>query len=125
MRTPEDIAAVIAAAETEGWDAAFTVSTVPPHFHPLKQFQLNADGSARFVMDGASPNVNRQSLSRTFIRNGIAYAVRAAVFLQTGSIHGTRAQAIEIDRPVVSIDTDEDFVVAAAFLGARAAEKDT
>lgn len=124
LRLPEDIAAVVEAAEAVGWDAAFTVSAVPVHYHPLKQFQLDADFAARFVMDRASPNVNRQSLSRTFIRNGIAYAARSAAFLQTGSIHGTRARAIEIDRPVVSIDTDEDFDAAAALIGARAAGKD-
>jgi CMP-N-acetylneuraminic acid synthetase len=125
LRRPEDIAAVVEAAEAEGWDAAFTVSAVPLHYHPLKQFQLDANGAARFVMDRASPNVNRQSLSRTFVRNGIAYAVRSAAFLQTGSIHGTRARAIEIDRPVVSIDTEEDFVAAAALMDARAVERDT
>lgn len=123
LRQPEDIAAVVDAAEAEGWDAAFTVSAVPLPYHPLKQFQLDADGAARFVMNGASPNVNRQSLSRTFVRNGLAYAARSVAFLQTGSIHGTRARAIEIDRPVVSIDTDEDFVAAAALMGARAAGK--
>ncbi len=124
LRRPEDIAAVVEAAEAEGWDAAFTVSAVPLHYHPLKQFQMDADGAARFVMDAASPNVNRQSLSRTYVRNGIAYAVRSAAFLQTGSIHGTRARAIEIDRPVVSIDTEEDFVAAATLMGIRAAKKD-
>ena len=124
LRRPEDIAAVVEVAEAEGWDAAFTVSAVPLHYHPLKQFQMNADGAARFVMDAASPNVNRQSLSRTYVRNGIAYAVRSAAFLQTGSIHGNRARAIEIDRPVVSIDTEEDFVAAATLMGVRAAKKD-
>jgi len=124
LRLAEDITRVVHAAEAEGWDAAFTVSAVPVHFHPLKQFQLDPDGAATFVMDRASPNVNRQSLSQTFIRNGVAYAVRSAAFLQTGSIHGTRARAIEIDRPVVSIDTEEDFAAAAAILRARMSEKD-
>jgi CMP-N-acetylneuraminic acid synthetase len=125
LRLPEDIAAVVEAAETAGWDAAFTVSAVPLHYHPLKQYRLDADGAARLVMDTASPNVNRQSLSRTFIRNGIAYAVRSAAFLQAGSVNGTRARAIVIDRPAVSIDTDEDFDAAAALMAARAAGKDT
>ena len=125
LRLPADIAAVVEAAETAGWDAAFTVSAVPVHYHPLKQYQLDGEGAARLVMDSASPNVNRQSLSRTFIRNGVAYAVRSGAFLQSGSVNGTRARAIVIDRPVVSIDTDEDFAAAAALMGARAAGKDT
>jgi CMP-N-acetylneuraminic acid synthetase len=128
LRLAEDIAAVVEAAETAGWDAAFTVSAVPVHYHPLKQYQLDGEGAAHLMMDSASPNVNRQSLSRTFIRNGVAYAVRSEAFLQTGSVNGTRARAIVIDRPVVSIDTDEDFAAAAALMDARAAgaaEKDT
>lgn len=118
LRRPEDVSRVVAAAEAEEWDAAFTVSAVPAQYHPLKQFRLDNNGAARFVMSDASPNVNRQSLSRTFIRNGIAYAVRVPAFLETGSIHATRARAIEIDRPVISIDTEDDFAAAAALLDA-------
>lgn len=125
LRLPEDVVAVVRAAETDGWDAAFTVSAVPVHYHPLKQFQLDEDSAARFVMAEASPNVNRQSLSRTFIRNGLAYAVRTEAFLRTGSIHGTHARGIEIDRPAISIDTEDDFAAAAALIGARAARRDT
>ena len=124
LRRAEDIAAVVAAAEADGWDAAFTVSSVPKHLHPLKQFQLASDGAARLISGRASPNVNRQSLVQTYVRNGIAYAVRPAAFLQTGSIHGTRARAIEIDRPVISIDTEEDLLAAAAMMDARGAGED-
>ena len=99
----------VAAAETEGWDAAFTVSAVPAHYHPLKQFDVDGAGVARFCLDEASPNVNRQSLSATYIRNGLCYAVRVAAFTATHSIHGTRAKACIIDGPAISIDSEQDL----------------
>lgn len=119
LRTPADIRGVVEAAEAEGWDAAFTVSPVPVHYHALKQFRLDAAGAAEFACAGASPNVNRQSLYPTYIRNGLAYAVRTQAFLEAGSVNGTRARAIVVDRPVVSIDTEEDFAAAEALMRAR------
>ena len=119
LRTPDIVRATVLAAEEEGWDAAFTVSEVPKPYHALKQFRLDEAGAARFVMDEASPNVNRQSLYPTYIRNGLAYAVRVDAFLTTHSIHGTHARAIVVDEPVVSIDTEEDFRLAERLLAER------
>ena len=119
LRTPEIVREVVLAAEEEGWDAAFTVSEVPKPYHALKQFQLDDAGAASFVMNEASPNVNRQSLYSTFIRNGLAYAVRVPAFLKTHSVHGTRAKAIVVDEEVVSIDTEEDLKLAERLLAER------
>ncbi|HET7410347.1 MAG TPA: acylneuraminate cytidylyltransferase family protein [Paracoccaceae bacterium] len=119
LRGPEVVARVVAAAEAEGWDAGFTVSPVPVHFHALKQFRLDAEGAAGFVVARASPNVNRQSLDPTYVRNGLAYAVRVEAFLRTNSIHGTRARAIDPGTPAISIDTEQDLSDARALIEAR------
>jgi CMP-N,N'-diacetyllegionaminic acid synthase len=119
LRTADAVAQVVAAAEAEGWDGAFTVSPVPVHFHALKQFRLDTDGAAGFVVARASPNVNRQSLEPTYIRNGLAYAVRVEAFLRTNSIHGTRARAIDLGLPAISIDTEQDLADARALIEAR------
>ncbi len=119
LRTPEIVRETVLAAEAEGWDAAFTVSEVPKPYHALKQFRLDESGAAHFVMTEASPNVNRQSLYPTFIRNGLAYAVRVPAFLRTHSIHGKRARAIVVDEEVVSIDTEEDFRLAERLIAER------
>ncbi len=116
LRTPQIVRDVVLAAEASGWDAAFTVSEVPKPYHALKQFRLDERGAASFVMDEASPNVNRQSLYPTYIRNGLAYAVRVPAFLETHSVHGTRAKAIVVDEEVVSIDTEEDLRLAERLL---------
>ncbi len=119
LRTPDIVRQVVLAAEEDGWDAAFTVSEVPKPYHALKQFRLDDSCAARFVMDEASPNVNRQSLYPTYIRNGLAYAVRVQAFLRTHSVHGTRAKAIVVDEEVVSIDTEEDLQLAERLLAER------
>ena len=119
LRTPDIVRETVAAAEAEGWDAAFTVSEVPKPFHALKQFRVDEAGAARFVMDEASPNVNRQSLYPTYIRNGLAYAARVEAFMATHSVHGTRARAIVVDEEVVSIDTEEDFRLAERLIAER------
>ena len=119
LRTPKIVRETVLAAEADGWDAAFTVSEVPKPYHALKQFRLDESGAAHFVMPEANPNVNRQSLYPTFIRNGLAYAVRVPAFLSTHSIHGKRARAIVVDEEVVSIDTEEDFRLAERLIAER------
>jgi len=122
LRTPRIVRRTVEAAEAEGWDAAFTVSPVPPSYHPLKQFRIDGEGAAAFVMREAVPNVNRQSLAPTYVRNGLAYAVRVPAFLETHSIHGTRAKAIVVTEPAVSIDTPEDLREAERLLAMREKE---
>ena len=119
LRTPAIVRETVLAAEAPGWDAAFTVTEVPRPYHALKQFRLDEDGAASFVMSEASPNVNRQSLYPTYIRNGLAYAVRVPAFLATHSIHATHARAIIIDEEVVSIDTEEDLRLAERLIAER------
>ena len=112
LRTPGIVRETAAAAEEAGWDAAFTVSPVPPRFHGLKQYAIGADGAARFRFPGARPNVNRQELAPTYVRNGLCYAVRVAAFRATHSVHGRRAKACIIEGPAISIDDAEDLAEA-------------
>jgi len=119
LRTPQIVCETVLAAEAEGWDAAFTVSEVPLQYHARKQFVLDEAGAAGFIMRDAVPNVNRQSLRQTYIRNGLAYAARVPAFLATHSIHGRRARAIIVHEQVVSIDTEEDLKLAERLLMAR------
>lgn len=119
LRSIEIVRQTVFAAEAEGRDAAFTVSPVPVSYHPLKQFEIGDDGAARFVMSKASANVNRQSLAPTYIRNGLAYAVDTTAFLAQNSIHGTSAEAIVVDEPVISIDNPCDFEHAEQLLSGK------
>ena len=119
LRTRAQVCDVTLAAEAEGWDAAFTVSVVPVHHHARKQYALDDAGEAAFVMAEARPNVNRQELAATYVRNGLCYAVRVPSFLETHSIGGKRARAFPIDDPAISIDTEEELEACRVLLEAR------
>ena len=116
LRTPDIVREVTLAAEADGWDAAFTVSRVPLHHHPLKQYFVDAAGEASFCHGEARPNVNRQELHETYVRNGLCYAVRVPSFLETHSITGKRARAIVADAEAISIDTEQDLAEVRALL---------
>ncbi len=109
LRTPEIVREVVMAAETEGWDAAFTVSPVPRKYHPLKQVTLSEGGELDFRHPEARPNINRQQLDRTYVRNGFCYAIRVPAFLETDSLHGNRVKGILIEGPAISIDSMQDL----------------
>lgn len=117
MRTADDIARTVVAAEAEGWDAALTVSEVPTSYHPDKQFCLGAHGDAVFFTDAGPTIVARQQLSPTYVRNGMCYAVRTLRIQEGGTIFGTRARAVVVDRPYVNIDSPEDIARARQMLG--------
>ena len=119
LRSVDIVRQTVLAAEADGRDAAFTVSAVPVSYHPLKQFEIDKAGAARFVISTASANINRQSLAPTYIRNGLAYAVNTKAFLAHNSIHGTSAEAIVVDEQVVSIDNPSDFERAEQLLSGK------
>lgn len=124
LRTPEIVRQVTLAAETEGWDAAFTVSRVPLHYHPLKQYFVDASGEAAFCNAEARPNINRQELGETFVRNGMCYAVRVPSFLETHSVSGKRARAFIAEDTAISIDTEEDLAAVREILEQQAESND-
>jgi CMP-N,N'-diacetyllegionaminic acid synthase len=109
LRTAAIVRETVLAAESDGWDAAFTVSPVARKYHPLKQLRRSADGALDFSLPEARPNVNRQQLDRTYVRNGFCYAIRVPVFLATHSLHGTRVKGILHDGDAVSIDSMKDL----------------
>ncbi len=124
LRTAEIVRQVTLAAEAEGWDAAFTASPVPLHLHPRKHFSVDPDGRACFYLADAKPNINRQELAPTYVRNGLCYAVRCDAFLAAHSIHGFRAKAIIAPGPAISIDTEEDLREVRALLEGAPAMKE-
>ncbi len=116
LRSAVIVREVVTAAEAEGWDAAFSVSLVPPQMHPAKQFRIDPGGGAHLFLEHADEVTNRQQLTRTYVRNGMCYAVRAGVFLETGKLFGQRARAIVVEQPYVSIDAPEDLERANAMI---------
>ena len=58
----------------------------------------------------------RQELDRTFLRNGMCYAVRRAALDAGLGLLGSAPRAIEVEGPVVNIDDAEDLAQARRLL---------
>lgn len=123
LRTADIVRETVSTAETGDWDAAFTVSPVAKKYHPQKQLRRSAEGALSFCLPGARPNVNRQELDRTYVRNGLCYAVRVSSFLETHSLHGTRVKGILFEGDAISIDSIEDLSKVRRLLGDEAPMK--
>lgn len=106
LRRPAMVAAAMDALKDA--DAAFTVTEVETRFHPAKQFTVE-NGVASAACPGLPAPVYRQSLGRTVIRNGAAYAFRAEMFARERSVLGARPCAVVIDESLVNIDTLDDL----------------
>lgn len=112
MRNAEILQRTVAAAESEGADAAFTVSPVPTRFHALKQFTIGKANVACHAHPEAGSIVNRQELEPSFVRNGLCYAVRATALAAGLGFLGRSPRAVVVEGPIVNIDDAEDLALA-------------
>jgi CMP-N-acetylneuraminic acid synthetase len=116
LRTPEIVRQTVMAAESEGADAALTLSRAPTRYHPLKHFRLAADGKVRFAAEEGARVVNRQELEPTFLRNGMCYAVRISAIEAGHNMLGAALRAVVVDGPAVNIDDAADLAEARRLL---------
>lgn len=116
LRTPDILRRTVAASESDGADAALTVSPAPPRYHPFKHFRIDADGIARHAVDAGAKVVNRQELDRTYLRNGMCYAVRVSAVNAGHNVLGTTPRALVVEGPVVNIDDAADLAEARLLL---------
>jgi len=121
MRNPEILRQTVAAAETEGADAAFTVSPVPTRFHAMKQFHIGKASFAHYVHPEGGKIVNRQELEPSFVRNGLCYAVRTSALAAGLGILGRAPRAVVVEGPIVNIDDAEDLALARRLIEGAAA----
>jgi len=77
--------------------------------HPFKQLSLK-NGLISYVdKSNAEKIIARQQLERTYIRNGIVYAIKADFLKKQKKLLGEKSGCLVIDREIVNIDTEDDF----------------
>jgi CMP-N,N'-diacetyllegionaminic acid synthase len=109
-RTPEVVRECVEAVQ-HPYDAAWTVSEVPPKYHEVTQLYLDHD-----ALNGPGrKGRNRQSLTPRYITSGLCYAVTVSAFEEHG-ICGSRCKPI-FTAPSPHIDTPEDLEEARRLLG--------
>lgn len=116
LRTPDIVRQTVAAAESDGADAALTVSVAPTRYHPLKHFRIEADGTVRHAVGEGAKVVNRQELDQTFLRNGMCYAVRRSALDAGHNMLGSALRAVVVEGPAVNIDDAADLAEAKRLL---------
>lgn len=112
LRDVDILRRTVAAAESEGADAAFTVSPVPTRFHAKKQFVIGKANIARHAHPEGGSVVNRQELEPSFVRNGLCYAVRTTALAAGLGFLGRAPRAVVVEGPIVNIDDAEDLALA-------------
>lgn len=109
LRTPAIVRAVVAAAEQPDADAALSLSPVPFHYHAEKQFRLDEAGHVAHFVDSGRRIVNRQEMKRTYVRNGMCYAVRRAALERGTNVLGSAPRGVVVEGDYANIDSFEDL----------------
>jgi len=115
LRTEENVTDCITTLVEGKWDAVWTVSATDLSFHPRKQLTLDADGRLGFFVSGGEAIVARQELTPVFHRNGVCYALKRELLLNTEGIWAPeKTTAVVIPGHHISIDTPEDLLAVEA-----------
>ena len=115
LRTEENVTDCITTLVEGKWDAVWTVSATDLSFHPRKQLTLDAEGRLGFFVPGGEAIVARQELTPVFHRNGVCYALKRELLLNTEGIWAPeKTTAVVIPGHHISIDTPEDLLAVEA-----------
>ena len=115
LRTEENITDCITTLVEGKWDAVWTVSATDLSFHPRKQLTLDAEGRLGFFVSGGEAIVARQELTPVFHRNGVCYALKRELLLNSEGIWAPeKTTAVVIPGHHISIDTPEDLLAVEA-----------
>ena len=113
-RTTEDVLRVLAYLSTH--DSVFTASPSP--LSPGKFFSVAHNRIGITINhDMMLNNAPRQSQGQWYLKNGIAYACTDKHMRESKTMLSEESYVDVITRPVVNIDTEEDFILTEALLG--------
>jgi len=111
LRTPQMVIDCVRLCQDDtAVNSSLTLTPISVQYHALKQLILGKNGNVSFAHpQGAVKNPNRQQLTPTSIRNGIAGTIRCDSFLKAKNILHGNIKGLYIPQTVVNIDTLEDI----------------
>lgn len=112
FRTPDHVRDTVMRMLEGGFQAATTVSPVPGHYAPQKTLLMDENGTLRFLTDDGAQHSNRQTVMRSWTRNGLVYAARRAHVVERGLICEEACGAVIVNGYVANIDEPEDLTIA-------------
>jgi CMP-N,N'-diacetyllegionaminic acid synthase len=116
LRRSEDIELTIKTMIDGDYSSAATVSRNPGHYTPEKTLLISDNNVIDFYLPDGAKHTIRQKIPPYYHRNGICYAVKRKTLLECGQIMESNCAAVIIDRPVVNIDEEEEFILAEYYL---------
>jgi len=121
LRTPDDVAACLA-AYAQG-DADIVITVTEAHRNPyFNMVTLGDAGLATLVIPPVVPIANRQAAPVVYDMTTVAYVADPDFILQAASLFAGRVRAVVVPpERAIDIDTDLDFRVAEQLLADRAA----
>lgn len=111
LRTVDEVRGALQMMEGGGYDAVWTVSETDSKSHPLKQLVIS-DSLLNFWDERGADIVARQQLEPTYHRNGVAYVISRNCLIEQKTIIGRKTGAYVTKSQQISIDTEEDFLLA-------------
>ena len=112
LRTASEVRECLQLFVARDADSVWSVSPADKKYHPLKQLSLQ-DGRLGYYDARGAGVIARQQLDQLYVRNGVAYVLSRSCLLDRRTLLGEKAFACVTTAPHISIDTVEDFAVAA------------
>lgn len=120
LRTPDDLAACIAAFDDGDADVVITVTEA--HRNPyFNMVTIDESGRATLVIPPVTPVANRQAAPSVYDMTTVAYVADPDFILAADGIFSGRVRAVVVPpERAIDIDTDLDFRIAELLLADRA-----
>lgn len=108
IRKMKDIVDCIKLVNKKNVDSVWTVNEIDIRFNPLKQLQINNRKLNHYLKAGKSI-VRRQQLCKTYIRNGVCYAIKRNTIIKKKSLMGKYCLPKIIKSKTINIDSMNDL----------------
>ena len=121
FRTFKDIDKAIDLFIEKNPDSLVSVDSVPKHFNPFWQIEIESDNEIKLFMEKYDSNIKnfktrRQDLSKTYYRNGAIYITKRDILIKDG-IYGKNSIAFIMNKKkFINIDTMKDFEKAESII---------
>ena len=112
LRKPNDIEKIIKKIIDENLDTVWTIHEVESKYHPDKQLKINNKGFLDFFTFNGKTIISRQDLTKSYMKNGIGYAISRTYLLKKEKLMGIKSGFILLKGPIINIDDMEDLSLA-------------
>ena len=119
LRSPKNIEDIIKKIIIDGLDTVWTIHEVETHYHPNKQLKINKHGYIDFYTNKGAEIIARQQLDKSYMKNGIGYALNRNTLLKKETLLGEKSGFILHKGLIINIDNEDDILKAQSILNKK------